>query len=455
MSYQASENSSVYSMGNHNSINQSVMEDTTNGVPITETGKKKKEILYRYTLYLRENKRILGNDPLTGKFPSKYVKDSKFKDKEISYNGKQLAEFAIEEWKNGSALAILTLDMKKLLIDELLAGGLTEKHVDSISNLIEFSEEVHQYHLLDHFEDKSNGGTYRLSSILVDSVNKIRIKHQSGNSSIPSTGTWPSENTRMVFERTYINAMRHLSKNYDGEKDLNCLNVFRLVTLQRGYKKTYPKIRDKWKTLGDHPSINDAIELLKKMKLAHPKKVLYPSMDPFDALQELKDEGLKTLAAKYKNDPKIKSLKIPSAKNGFHEKIGEKGKGTALQDYIKERVKGKEGWFLFALSIVDGIHTITMAVNVRGGKLFCYWLDQLDKDEPGSSVTKNDFGKIEGTAAGLRQLNFENLDEYISYTSNDYWKRLGWYNVGIVEKKDPTHNPKSQVTIAELSPHEL
>lgn len=425
-----------------------------NSNPVTETGTAKDEIIYRYTLFLRENQRILGNDKIEGRFSSTYVEKSNFYNREIKYTGKDLARFTIEEWQKGTALAILNLDQKKLIIEELLESGIENNDLSLIESLIEQSEEVHTYKLLNHFHEKSKGGTYKLNSKLIETVNRIKVNHEKSGLNIPSNGTWSSDNLRMVFERTYVNAMRHLSHHYDKENDLDCLTVFRLVTLQQGYKKTYPEIAERWKELGDKPNIIGAIKLLQEMKLAHTERTFYPDSEPFDA-RTILSKDYPNVYKKWKNDQRLDTLRRPKQDGGLHENkadINSGKKGNAIEQYIKGRVKSKDGWFLFALSPMDAFHTITLAVNVRGGNIFCYFLDQLNYDKPNSSA--DTYGILEGTAPGLRQVKLENVDEYMCYTMHDWWYRMGWLD-RVQNNDNAVFNHGTDVTVAELSPNKL
>ena len=341
-------------------------------------------------------------------------------------NDKTNAREVVKRWKLGHSVAVLSLAQKKLVIDELLNGPATVAVNDQslILDLVELSEVVHTKELCEYLAPKIKSSSDKIPDSRkiftaktykrFQDIQQTRAKAQD-----TSGGTFSSDQVRIMIERAYINAIRYAKKENidsdfvkfsDSENYLHCIDTFRRVVLFRlfGNAKDSPLIE---KTVNEYC-------LSGKLKDEKGAPRANRIMDAMDAMIKVGHaKKLKSFSYSHKSQ-KFESLK--SKKDARTLNVPDKLQGS-VWGTMKTEFKNKEGWHFFPLTVLDGYHSITLAVDIRPDGPFLYWIDDLDKTKQPESEK---FRVTEGSAPGVRQLIPDQLDSYISWTTQSYWEVL-------------------------------
>src|SRR6218665_65749 len=337
-------------------------------------------------------------------------------------NDKEHAREAIERWKVGHAVAVLTTGQKELLIKELLnTGSVPDTDQKLILDLVELSEVVNTQKLCVFLAPliKSAGDatvdTKKAFSVenykKFENIQATRAKEKS-----TSSGTFSSDKVRYMVERAYINAIRYaaekkidsdFAKFYDGAHYLHCIDTLRRVVLFNLYDAS-----------PDFPAIQKIVNeycLSKDLKDDLGGKRSNRIMDAMDAMikvghaEKVSDFSFSQINKEYTGQISKSKKKTISEPDKLKTSVWQ-----TMQDIIKE----KEGWHVFPFTVLNGYHSITLVVNVRPGGPFLYWVDDLDKTKHAGS---EQFRVTEGSAPGIRQIIPAELDNYINYTTQSYW----------------------------------
>ena len=381
---------------------------------------------------------------------------TKLRETGIIQNDKTNAREAIKRWKLGHSVAILTSAQKKLVIDELLNGPATVAANDQslILDLVELSEVVHTKELCEYLAPKIKNSSDKVPDkrkmFAAKAYNRFQdIQQSRAKAEATSGGTFSSEQVRIMIERAYINAIRYAKKKNidsdfvkfsDSEIYLDCITTLRKVVLFRlfGKSKDSPLIE---KTVNEYCLSGKA----KDEKGATRANRIMDAMDAMIKVGHAKK--LKSFSYSHKSQ-KFESLK--SKKNTRNLNVPDKLQGSVWET-MKKEFTNKEGWHFFPLTVLDGYHSITLAVNIRPGGPFLSWIDDLDKTKQSESEK---FRVTEGSAPGVRQLIPDQLDSYISWTTQSYWESL---------RTDPTkkdgaegwHDENNTTILWELSPEKI
>ncbi|HZM74716.1 MAG TPA: DUF4157 domain-containing protein [Candidatus Limnocylindrales bacterium] len=84
-------------------------------------------------------------------------------------------------------------------------------------------------------------------------------------------------------------------------------------------------------------------------------------------------------------------------------------------DKVMDMVGNDLGWHIFAMSIMDGHHSVTLFVDNQSGGKEVYWADQWRID-PG-----DDFEEKKGSVSGFRQYEKAGFDKFIEDKTNEWW----------------------------------
>ncbi len=184
-----------------------------------------------------------------------------------------------------------------------------------------------------------------------------------------------------TFEGDQVGDMKdYFTANAQGSKPDSCI-----VTMNKGLKKLYGK------NLRTGSTVQDTMGLMQKDGMVSAKRVF----DFADA------KGRTT--------------------TGVREPVAHKDKPS---EWVKEAVKGKPGWHVFGLSLLDGYHSITITVDATyPGVPKIYWSDQWS--------SKGGFKEYSGGA----------FDDEILNLTNSWWTSF---------KKEKGYPPRSRTTLWKL-----
>ncbi len=80
-----------------------------------------------------------------------------------------------------------------------------------------------------------------------------------------------------------------------------------------------------------------------------------------------------------------------------------------------DRVGNDFGWHIFAMSLMDGEHSVTLFVDNQPEGKTLFWADQWRID-PG-----DDFFQLPGAISGFRQYDKAGFEKFIEKMTNQWW----------------------------------
>jgi hypothetical protein len=363
---------------------------------------------------------------------------------------KKSAREAIERWKLGHAVAILTLDQKKLIIEELLIDStVLESDQKSILDLINLSEVVHTKKLCDYLapliKDVADVSATNKKSFSTENYKQFQnIQTTRAKEAVTSDGTFSSNEVRFMIERAYINAIRYAEihnvdsdfvKFSDGQNYLDCITTLKRVVLFNLYGKSldFANIQ---KTVNEYcnGTLTDSLGAKRDNRIMD-------AMDAMISLNHAKKVGsfsFNQINTEYKGNV-----------SGQKKKISKPDTLTSsVWKSMTTEIDNKEGWHVFTLTVLNGYHSITLLVNIRPGGPFLYWIDDLDKTKQPES---EQFRVTEGSAPGERQLIPDQLDNYINWTTRSYWENER-ENTAKSDGKEGWHDENDTTILWQLNP---
>ncbi len=308
---------------------------------------------------------------------------------EDHYDSDNKAREVVNRWKRGdSKYAIIPVDIKILLIKEMLSGFTGDDDERAILDLLHGSTDHDLATILSEISVETLNDA--LQGEEQDELDALVAERGAGRrGEREQTGRGAETASPEIFsEESVAEAQDRFMENaLLGEARAHCIKIIHDFLpglfaqdpqLQRRVERTLRGLRQE----GETYTIDATGEALRRLNLASPGTEIFFSS------------------------------------NSGNHRVEPGALESSAWDTILGMVGDEVGWHIFGMSVFNGYHSVTVFVNNRpDGKKLVYWADQWAIG-PGEN-----FYQAEGSVSGLRRYEKEGFDRFISEYTHSRWCR--------------------------------